>query len=411
MRSFAVPMIVDGMGTTAQSCLGMEGLPLRTGQGKLYDEAWLQRLIQDHPALLPIDMIEPALSGPVPICMEMPVPSGFVDNVMITPSGGIVVVETKLWRNPEARREVVGQILEYAKELSRWGYEDLERAVRAARREPAASLFNLVVGDGVPHEEARFIDAVTRNLRLGRMLLIVAGDGIQESAEQLTDFLQRHLGLHFTLAMVEMSLWRDPFEGRVLVQPRVLTKTVQIERAVIRLEQNGAMATASIEPARAPTTSTSSARATTLTSEAFYEALAAHDPTTPARIKALLEALEPLGIYPDIRRSMNLKWRGSSGTEFSLGAIDLEGRLGSDYVNWGADAIGRVDLAHRYQGALAALLPGTSVRRTPKPTGWRLVGGDGRNPPIGPLLDQRDEWLVAMTEYLHGLDDAIESRA
>ncbi len=109
------------------------------------------------------------------------------------------------------------------------------------------------------------------------MLLIIAGDGIQESAEQLTDFLQRHLGLHFTLAMVEMSLWRDPFEGRVLVQPRVLTKTVQIERAVIRLEQGLATVTASIEPARAPTTSSSTARATTLTSEAFYEALGRQD--------------------------------------------------------------------------------------------------------------------------------------
>ncbi len=411
MRSFAAPMIVDGMGTASQSCLGLEGLPLRSGSGALYDEAWLQRLIQDHPALLPIDMIEPALSGPVPICMELPVPSGFIDNLMITPSGGLVVVETKLWRNPEARREVVGQILDYAKDLSRWGYEDLQRAVRAARREPEASLFDLTVGGGAPHEEAGFIDAVTRNLRLGRMLLMIAGDGIQESAEQLTDFLQRHLGLHFTLAMVEMSLWRDPFEGRVLVQPRVLTKTVQIERAVIRLEQGMASITASIEPAKAPTTSSSTARASTLTSEAFYEALGRQDPTAPARAQAFLEELQPLGVYPDIRRTLNLKWRGSSGTEFSLGAIDLEGRLQSDYVNWAADSIGRVDLAHRYQDALAALLPGTSVRQTAKPTGWRLVGTDGRNPPIGSLLDHKDGWLTAIADYLHGLDEAIESRA
>ncbi len=93
-------------------------------------------------------MIEPALTGPVPICIEMPVPSGFVDNLMITPSGGLVVVETKLWRNPEARREVVGQVLDYAKDLSRWGYEDLQRAVRTARREPTASLFTRQLGRG-----------------------------------------------------------------------------------------------------------------------------------------------------------------------------------------------------------------------------------------------------------------------
>lgn len=92
---------------------------MRPGSGATYDEAWLQQLIQEHPSLLPIGMIEPALQGPIPICMELPVPSGFVDNLMITADGGIVVVETKLWRNPEARREVIGQVLDYAKDLSR----------------------------------------------------------------------------------------------------------------------------------------------------------------------------------------------------------------------------------------------------------------------------------------------------
>lgn len=409
MRSFATPMIVDGMGTAAQSCLGLEALPLRRGTGSLYDEGWLQCLIQEHPALLPIDMIEPALAGPVPICMELPVPSGFIDNLMITRSGGLIVVETKLWRNPEARREVVGQILDYAKDLSRWSYEDLQRAVRTARREPGASLFELTLGEGAQHEEAGFIDAVSRNLRLGRMLLIVAGDGIQESAEHLTDFLQRHMGLHFTLAMVEMSLWRDPFEGRVLVQPRVLTRTVQIERAVIRLEQGVSMSPVSVEPARAP--SASSTRPSTLTSEAFYEALAKQDPSMPPRLQAFLDEVEPMGVFADIRRQLNLKWRASSGTEFSLGAIDLEGRFNGDYANWAADSVGRLDLAHQYQEALAALMPGASIRQTPKPTGWRLVAGDGRNPEVGLLLTRTEGWLAAMSDFIRGLDETVESRA
>ena len=43
-----------------------------------YDEAWLQRLIMSHPSLLPIDEIEPAFGGLVPVCMELPVPSGYL---------------------------------------------------------------------------------------------------------------------------------------------------------------------------------------------------------------------------------------------------------------------------------------------------------------------------------------------
>ena len=163
------------------------------------------------------------------------------------------------------------------------------------------------------------------------------------------------------------------------------------------------------QQARAPISSTT--RAATLTSEAFYEAIAQHDATAPARIQALLDELEPMGVYADIRRTLNLKWRAGSGAEFSVGAVDLEGRFMGDYGGWAADAIGRVDLAHRYQEALATLLPGASVRQTPKPSGWRVVGPDGRNPLISALLDQRDGWLAAMSDYVRGLDEAIESRA
>lgn len=74
-----------------------------------FDEAWLQRLIMHHPSLLPVDQIEPAFHSLVPICVELPTPSGYVDNLFVTPAGDIVLVECKLWRNPKARREVVAQ--------------------------------------------------------------------------------------------------------------------------------------------------------------------------------------------------------------------------------------------------------------------------------------------------------------
>jgi hypothetical protein len=36
-----------------------------------------------------------------------------VDILGVTPDGRLVIVECKLWRNPEARREVIAQVLEY----------------------------------------------------------------------------------------------------------------------------------------------------------------------------------------------------------------------------------------------------------------------------------------------------------
>ena len=55
--------------------------------------------------------------GAIPICRERNTPSGPIDNFMVTPTGLPVFDECKLWRNPEGRREVVGQILDYAKEF------------------------------------------------------------------------------------------------------------------------------------------------------------------------------------------------------------------------------------------------------------------------------------------------------
>ena len=43
--------------------------------------------------------------------------------------GYLTLVETKLWRNPEARRTVVAQIIDYASHLSTWTYDDLRQAV------------------------------------------------------------------------------------------------------------------------------------------------------------------------------------------------------------------------------------------------------------------------------------------
>ncbi len=66
---------------------------------------------------------------------------GRVDNFLITASGLPIILECKLWRNPEARREVAGQILEYAKTLTRWTYDDPQREV-STQTEGALKIFS-----------------------------------------------------------------------------------------------------------------------------------------------------------------------------------------------------------------------------------------------------------------------------
>lgn len=394
MRAFASPLMIKAPGSADAACRRLERAPL-TAEGGV-SERFVQSLIHQHPALLPIGRLEPAFEDCRPICMELPLPSGFADNLLVTPAGDLVVVETKLWRNPEARRKVVGQILDYAKDLSGFSYSDLEKAVRTARREPRASLFALAAPDADPQDEALFIDAVARNLKRGRMLLIIAGDGIQEGAEQLAAFVQSRAALGFSLAMVELTLWR--LGEDLIVIPQTPARTVQIERTVVRLEGGADQALA--EP-----------NAATLSEESFYEALNTVDPALPGRLRAFVSGLEALGIEAVVRRNMMLRRRSEGGSGFNLGAIDLRGRFVTDYANWPAERLGRIDLAHAYQEALAHLLPGHEVRRTAKANGWRVIGPDGKEPSLGTLLAHADAWTEAMNAYGAALLTATDEEA
>ncbi|WP_426042396.1 hypothetical protein [Brevundimonas sp. TWP2-3-4b1] len=168
--------------------------------------------------------------------MELQTPAGPIDNFMVTPSGLPVLVECKLWRNPEGRREVVGQILDYAKELSRWSSSDLEREVRRRLKRDGTVLLDLVREVDPSVDEIQFNDALTSNLRRGRFLLLIVGDGIREGVEAIAEYLQAHAGLHFSLGLVEMPIFDLP-NGDRLVTPRVLARTSVVTRTVVAVPE------------------------------------------------------------------------------------------------------------------------------------------------------------------------------
>jgi hypothetical protein len=213
--------------------------PVRLASGSR-DEAWLRDFLFAHPVALPTASIDAAYVDPLPVCRELRTPAGRIDCLFVTRFGGLVIVECKLWRNPQARREVVGQIFDYAKEIAAWGYADLQREVSIARGEPGTNaLFSPVAAQYPDTDEAAFVDAVARNLARGRLMLLLAGDGIHESTERIVEYVGRYSGLHLTFGLVEIAGYEMP-DGRLLVQAHVLARTTNIERAVVRVEGPGA---------------------------------------------------------------------------------------------------------------------------------------------------------------------------
>jgi hypothetical protein len=184
------------------------------GAGSQYDESHIRDLVFAHPEILPVAEIDPNYGRLIPVCRELRTPAGPIDAVFVNERGLLTLVECKLWRNPQARREVIGQILDYAKELGRWQYEDVQREVSRALKRPGNSLFELVREGHPAVVEDVFVDAVARCLRTDRFLLLIVGDGIREGVENMVTFLQEHAGLHFTFGLVEVALFEPPNGGR-----------------------------------------------------------------------------------------------------------------------------------------------------------------------------------------------------
>ena len=200
------------------------------GDAPSISEATLQGILFRHADVLPLEEIDPAYRNPVAVCRELNTQAGIADALYLTPAGQIVLAEFKLWRNPAARREVIGQILDYARELASWDYDDLEREVR---RRTSRAPFDIVSERHSELSEPTFIDNVARRLKRGEFLLLIIGDGIREGVEDIVAHVQEHSGLRFNLALVEAAIYWQGDREQLILQPRVLAKTELVPRTIL----------------------------------------------------------------------------------------------------------------------------------------------------------------------------------
>ncbi|RLA39551.1 MAG: hypothetical protein DRR42_27050 [Gammaproteobacteria bacterium] len=196
------------------------------------NEAWLRDTLFEHPEILPIREVDPSFGPLIPLCKELRTDAGPLDIAYINPLGQLTLVECKLWRNPEARRKVVAQVLDYVRAISRWSYADLQRQVSAATGIKGNVPFELAKAQNPELEERRFVDETHAAIKAGRFLLLIAGDGIREDVGAMAELINRNAASGFTFGLVEVALYGLE-EGGLIVQPRVIAKTKNIERTVV----------------------------------------------------------------------------------------------------------------------------------------------------------------------------------
>ncbi len=364
-----------------------------------FSEAWLQQQLFNHPDLLPVDDIDPVFGPLTPLCRELATPAGFVDNLYINGLGLLTLAECKLWRNPQARREVVGQILDYAAQLSRWDYETLERAVGARLNRAGFSLYHFLREQGVKTgTEATFIDNVSRNLRRGRFLLLIVGDGIREQVEAIGEFLQNQAHLNFSFALVEINVYQLPeaLGASKLVAPRVLARTVEIERAVVRLEEGQLVGAPAVS--QSVVTSGTTGRRTTITEQHFYEALDQLDPELSAQVQAFLVKTGELGLIIDFGSAyLMIK---TPDKQFNFGGFSPAGHMRNFGIAQKTEELGLGPIGEQYLDQLAALLSDASVNKTPGKFDWTVEKMDGSYVPITDCMAVQAEWLTLIEQTL-----------
>jgi hypothetical protein len=286
-------------------------------------------------------------------------------------------------------------------------YSELESAVlkvRAAGKMPGTSLFEIVAADSSGIDAEEFFDAVSRNLKRGRAVIAVVGDGIREDIIPLANLMQSHAGHRFTFALVELAVYEAPVPGVRLVVPSVLAQTELIERGVVRIEGDG---TAGVRVVVEPVSWTSNAPSgghMGIGEDEFFELLEQRDPRFPELLKSFLAKAEAFGVYADLQGGLNLKHTSQVARPLNMGTIDKGGIVDTGPSTWWNRRL----LGRSYNEKLAKLIGGSVKETINGESGLRTAAG--RMPRLPDLLPQHEQaWLDAMEQYI--LRDSLADSA
>lgn len=179
-------------------------LLMKTSDGWVPADAVTYQAEQDFQALVQ-ETFDPTLVSqddrPVVVAREVPTSiGGRIDVVAVDQAGVISLCECKLDRNHGSRREVLGQVIEYAASLNGISFEEFRRIMEIrlktdlidAMRERASEEFDPIV----------WVDAVSKELKDGHFRLIIAVDQLSDALKQTVIYLNERAT--FSLVVAEL---------------------------------------------------------------------------------------------------------------------------------------------------------------------------------------------------------------
>ncbi|MFL9906819.1 hypothetical protein [Paraburkholderia sp. RL17-337-BIB-A] len=195
-------------------------------------EKQLQDLLSQFPELLADGLPGPDDSGRsrwLRIKDEFPLSDGngsslSVDHLFIDQQGIPTLVEDKRSSNPQNRREVVAQMLDYASIMLTYDVRDIQNQFRADRAADA----DVQLAEFLCERDAEnFWKSVQTNLEAGRIRLVFVADKIPVTLRRLIEFLNERLDVE---EVVGIEIQRLEFGGREAFVPSVIGRTARAQR-------------------------------------------------------------------------------------------------------------------------------------------------------------------------------------
>lgn len=311
-------------------------------------EAWFRDAIFDNPELV----IGPCRSAGrvspdevwLPWRKEHNFGSGPVDVLLVSSEGRVGIVETKLSYNPQRRREVVAQILDYALALQVEDFEDVD--------------WPPLPEDGAAPDEADLRECI----EAARFLLIVAGDDLDARALRLSQaVLGRSMTSEWDLAMVDINLF-EPTEasGELLVVAELLGTVEAQVRNVVRVDVAGESARTRVQVEHVGPEDAGIQRAPQIRSvEAFLEMV--EDPPARdvarrilAKFQEVQEARSDSFEWGLRSATANLYWKAPNGRQLRIFSFSRKGAFRS-WVGY-LEKAGYPDEAEHMRAAVGQLV-------------------------------------------------------
>lgn len=220
-----MPLIISKNGKAAE----------KIDRSNFRDEDYLQNYIHDNPGSIPLYEIDDDIKLLI-LAREFSTESGPIDAIGIDQNGGIYIVETKLYKNPD-KRLVVAQVLDYGASLAftkdSGGFiQQLENKVQkhfnTNLRNKIQEYFDLL-----EEETEQVINKLEVNLETNQFRFVVLMDKLENRLKDLIIFLNQSCS--FDIYGVELDYYK--YQDFEILIPKLFG--AEIKKEVKTIQNSG----------------------------------------------------------------------------------------------------------------------------------------------------------------------------